>query len=88
MKWMCQIRIHFFFWRGLHTVFLFGLTSKSPPEHQSGTGQSEREGKPYARQTPIEDESEEVACRKGDDEVCDESNVHHRFDIGDTSERI
>lgn len=85
---MCQIRIHFFFWRGLHTVFLFGLTSESPPEHQSGTGQSEWEGEPDARQSPIKNKAEEVACRKRDDEVCNESDVHHRFYIGDASERI
>ena len=58
------------------------------PEHQSGTGQSEREGKPDARQSPIKNKAEEVACRKGDDEVCDESNVHHRFDIGDATEGV
>ena len=61
---------------------------ESSPEHQSGARQSEREGKPDARQTPIEDESEEVACWKGDDEVCDESNVHHRFYVGNSTEGV
>ena len=61
---------------------------ESPPEHQSRAGQSEREGEPDACQSPIKDKTEEVACRKGDDEIGDESDVHHRFDIGDASERI
>ena len=69
-------------------VALSYLLAESEIEHQACAGESEGEGEPDACQAPIENETEQIACRKGDDEVCDESNVHHRFDIGDASERI
>ena len=70
------------------TIHTSGLFPESPPKHQPGAGQSEWEGEPDARQCPIENKTEEVACRKRDDEISDEGDVHHRLDIGDASEGI
>ena len=64
------------------------LMSETEIEHQPCTGKSEGEGEPDAGQAPIEYETKEVSCRKGDDEVGDEGNVHHRLYIGNTAEGI
>ena len=69
-------------------VTLSYLLTESEIEHQPCTGEAEGEGKPDAGQAPIEDEAEEVACREGDDEISNESDVHHRFHIGNTTEGI
>ena len=69
-------------------VALFYLLAESEIEHQSCTGKSEREREPDAGQSPIEHEAEEVACRKGDDEVGNEGDVHHRLHIGYATEGI
>ena len=69
-------------------VALSYLLAETEIEHQSCTGESEWEGEPDAGQAPIEHEAEEVACRKGDDEIGDEGNVHHRLNIGNTAEGI
>ena len=69
-------------------VALFYLLAETEIEHQSCTGKSEGEGEPDTGQAPIEHEAEEVACRKGDDEISNESDVHHRFHIGNTAEGI
>ena len=69
-------------------VTLSYLLTESEIEHQSCTGESEREGEPDAGQSPIEHETEQIACRKGDDEIGDEGNVHHRLYIGNTAEGI
>ena len=69
-------------------VALFYLLAESEIEHQSCAGESEREGEPDACQAPIEHETEQIACRKGDDEIGNESDVHHRFHIGNTAEGI
>ena len=68
--------------------YFANLMSESEIEHQSCTGESEWEGKPDACQAPIEHETEQIACRKGDDEIGDEGNVHHRLNIGNTAEGI
>ena len=44
-------------------VTLFYLLAETQPEHQSGAGEAEGEGKPYAGQAPVEDETEQIACR-------------------------
>ena len=62
--------------------------SEPQPEHQAGTGESEGEGEPDAYQAPIEHETEEVACRKGDDEVGNEGDIHYRLYIGNATEGI
>ena len=69
-------------------VALFYLLAESEIEHQSCTGESEWEGKPDAGQAPIEHEAEEVACRKGDDEIGNEGIEHDRLYIGNTAEGI
>ena len=75
-------------------IFLFrkdtsgDLFSESEPEHEPCTGESEWERKPDAGQPPIEDEAKEVSCRKRDDEVGDEGNVHHWLNISDAAEGI
>ena len=69
-------------------VALFYLLAETEIEHQSCTGKSEGEGEPDAGQAPIEHEAEEVACRKGDDEVGNEGIEHDRFHIGNAAEGI
>ena len=69
-------------------VALSYLLAESEIEHQPCAGQTEREGEPDAGQSPIEHEAEEIACRKGDDEIGDEGDVHHRFHIGNAAEGI
>ena len=69
-------------------VSLFCLLAESEIEHQSCTGKSEGEGEPDTGQSPVENETEEIACRKGDDEIGDEGDVHHRFHIGNAAEGI
>ena len=69
-------------------VALSYLLAETEIEHQSCTGESEREGEPDAGQSPIEHEAEEVACRKGDDEVGNEGIEHDRFHIGNAAEGI
>ena len=69
-------------------VSLFCLLAESEIEHQSFTGESEGEGEPDAGQSPIEQEAEEVACRKGDDEVGNEGIEHDRLNIGNATEGI
>ena len=69
-------------------VALFYLLAESEIEHQPCAGESEREGEPDAGQAPIENETEQIACRKGDDEIGDEGDVHHRFHIGNAAEGI
>ena len=69
-------------------VALFYLLAESEIEHQPCAGESEREGEPDACQAPIEHEAEEVACRKGDDEVGNEGIEHDRFHIGNAAEGI
>ena len=44
-------------------VTLFYLLAESEIEHQSCAGESEREGEPDAGQAPVEDETEQIACR-------------------------
>ena len=68
--------------------FLCRLLAEADVEHQSGAGESEREGEPDACQSPIEYEAEQVACRKGDDEIGDEGDEHHRLYIRNASEGI
>ena len=68
--------------------YFANLMSESEIEHQSCTGESEWEGEPDAGQAPVEDETEQIACRKGDDEVGYEGNVHHRLNIGNAAEGI
>ena len=69
-------------------VALFYLLADTEIEHQSCTGESEREGEPDAGQSPIEYETEKVARRKRDDELSNESDVHHRLYIGNAAEGI
>ena len=69
-------------------VALFYLLAESEIEHQSCTGESEWEGKPDAGQSPIEYETEQVACRKGDDEIGNEGIEHDRLNIGNAAEGI
>ena len=69
-------------------VALSYLLAESEIEHQSCTGESEGEGKPDAGQAPIEHEAEEVARRERDDEISNESDVHHRFHVGNAAEGI
>ena len=69
-------------------VALFYLLAESEIEHQSCTGESEREGEPDAGQAPIEHEAEEVTCRERDDEISNEGDVHHRFHVGNATEGI
>ena len=69
-------------------VALSYLLAESEIEHQSCTGESEGEGEPDACQAPIEHEAEEVACRKGDDEIGNEGIEHDRLNIGNTAEGI
>ena len=69
-------------------VALFYLLAESEIEHQSCTGKSEGEGEPDACQAPIENETKEVSRWKRDDEISNESDVHHRFHIGNTAEGI
>ena len=69
-------------------LFLYRLLPETDVEHQSGAGESEREGEPDACQSPIEYETEQVACRKGNDEIGDEGDVHHRLYIGNAAEGI
>ena len=66
-------------------VILSYLLTESEIEHQPCTGESEREGEPDAGQAPIEHEAEEVACRKGDDEIGNEGIEHDRLNIGNTT---
>ena len=44
-------------------VTLFRLLTEPQPEHQAGTSEPEREGEPDACQAPIENETEQIACR-------------------------
>ena len=69
-------------------VALSYLLAESEIEHQPCAGESEWEGEPDAGQSPIEHEAEEVACRKGDDEVGNEGIEHDRLNIGNTAEGI
>ena len=69
-------------------VALFYLLAETEIEHQPCAGESEREGEPDACQAPIEDEAEEVARRERDDEISNESDVHHRFHVGNATEGI
>ena len=69
-------------------VALSYLLVESEIEHQSCTGEPEWEGEPDAGQSPIEHEAEEVACRKGDDEIGNEGIEHDRLNIGNTAEGI
>ena len=69
-------------------VTLFRLLTEPQPEHQAGTGEAEGEGEPDACQTPIEYEAEEVSCRKGDDEVGNEGDVHYRLYIGNATKGV
>ena len=62
-------------------VSLFCLLAESEIEHQSCTGESEWEGETDAGQAPVEDETEQIACRKGDDEVGNEGIEHYRLYI-------
>ena len=62
--------------------------SETEIEHQSCTGEAEGEGKPDAGQAPIEYETKEVARRERDDEISNESDVHHRFHVGNATEGI
>ena len=62
--------------------------SETEIEHQSCAGQAEREGEPDAGQAPIEYETEEIACREGDDEIGNEGIEHDRFHIGNAAEGI
>ena len=64
------------------------LFPEAKVEHYSCTGKSEGEGEPDAGQAPIENETEKVACRKGDDEVGNEGIEHDRLNIGNTAEGI
>ena len=64
------------------------LLSEAKVEHYSCTGEAEGEGEPDTCQTPIEYETKEVARRKRDDEVSNESDVHHRLYIGNATEGI
>ena len=69
-------------------VALFYLLAESEIEHQPCAGESEREGEPDACQAPIENETEKVACRKGDDEIGNEGIEHDRLNIGNAAEGI
>ena len=64
---------------------LFYLLAETEIEHQSCTGESEGEGEPDTGQAPIEHETEQIACRKGDDEIGNEGIEHDRFHIGNTT---
>ena len=66
-------------------VALFYLLAESEIEHQPCAGESEREGEPDACQAPIENETEQIACRKGDDEIGDEGIEHDRLYVGNTA---
>ena len=66
-------------------VALFYLLAESEIEHQSCTGESEREGEPDACQAPIEYETKEVSRWERDDEISNESDVHHRFHVGNAT---
>ena len=69
-------------------VALSYLLAESEIEHQPCAGESEREGKPDAYQAPIENETEQIACRKGDDEIGNEGIEHDRLNIGNAAEGI
>ena len=69
-------------------VALSYLLAESEIEHQPCTGEAEGEGKPDAYQAPIENETEQIACREGDDEVGNEGIEHDRFHIGNAAEGI
>ena len=69
-------------------VTLFYLLAETEIEHQSCTGESEGEGEPDTGQAPIEYETKEVSRWKRDDEISNESDVHHRLYIGNTAEGI
>ena len=69
-------------------VALSYLLAETEIEHQSCTGESERKGEPDASQSPIEYKAKKVARRKRDDEISNESDVHHRFHIGNAAEGI
>ena len=64
------------------------LFPEAKVEHYSCAGEAEGEGKPDAGQAPIEYETEKVARRERDDEISNESDVHHRFHVGNATERI
>ena len=68
--------------------YFANLMSETEIEHQPCAGESEREGEPDACQAPIEYETEEIACREGDDEIGDEGIEHDRFHIGNAAEGI
>lgn len=68
--------------------YFANLMSETEIEHQPCAGEAEGEGKPDAGQAPIEHEAEEVACRKGDDEIGNEGIEHDRFHIGNAAEGI
>lgn len=56
--------------------------------HHAGTGQSEGERHPDARNAPSEGEAEDISQRQGDDEIGDEREEHHRAHVGYSAERI
>ena len=64
------------------------LFPEAKVEHYSCAGETEGEGKPNACQAPIENETEQIACRKGDDEIGNEGIEHDRFHIGNAAEGI
>ena len=68
--------------------YFANLMSESEIEHQPCAGESEGEGEPDACQAPIENETEQIACRKGDDEIGNEGIEHDRLNIGNTAEGI
>ena len=68
--------------------YFANLMSETEIEHQSCAGQAEGEGKPDAYQVPIENETEQIACRKGDDEIGNEGIEHDRYHIGNAAEGI
>ena len=68
--------------------YFANLLAETEIEHQPCAGESEREGEPDARQTAIEYESEQIARRQGDEEIGDEGNVHHWFDIGYSAQGV
>ena len=69
-------------------VALFYLLAEPEIEHQPCAGESEGEGEPDTGQAPIEYETKEVSRWKRDDEISNESDVHHRFHIGNAAEGI
>ena len=68
--------------------YFANLMSETEIEHPPCAGEAEGEGKPDAGQAPIEYETEKVARRERDDEISNESDVHHRFHIGNAAEGI